>query len=147
MKCEISLLQTMYRQSLRYDIKNYYSNIIANVIYPRQLFPLAKALKVKNKIGLPHTIIGTTNNTVSDQLLIPNAFAEHFSKQHNLTKDVPSDHNNIVIQSNEILNALNIYIPLSNLVKADLESAIASDNANYNLPSHFRNLLTNADEL
>lgn len=147
---DISLSRTMLHNAIAFDLNNYYRNVLANTNTTRDAFSTVKFhTGYKKRSKLPNIIYDSeekTNGFIGTEN-IANAFANHFSINHELSPNLNSSMSNSVRHYNECLfNTSNIIEFNESITPAIRDDRQLSD-INMILSDDRKNLLTSADEI
>lgn len=145
---ELRLIQTALKNSVSFDIKNFYANKIADTEYHKNIHDTVKTCSsYGKKIRYVNNLEDTEGNQLADGD-IPELFAQHFAKNHELTHNCTSDIEEMVAETleNSLANT-NDNIVFNGLISANIPNKKELNEFESKMPERFHNRLTNTKEI
>lgn len=149
-KRDIALSRNMLHNAISFDLNNYYRNVLANTNSTRDAFTTVKFhTGYKKRSKLPNIIFDSddkTNEIIGTENMA-NAFANHFSTNHELSPNLNSTMSNPVRHFNECLMNTATIITFNENILSAIQNERQLSEINDLLPEDKKNLLTSADEV
>lgn len=145
---ELQLTQISLKNAVSLDLRNFYANRIADTDLHRNVHDTVNSCSgYRKKNRAISNMVDTEGNRLADND-IPELFAQHFCRNHNLTHDWPSDIEDTV--SNVVNQSLandEFKITFDDQITASISNAREQADVEARLPDSKRNRLTNTKEV
>lgn len=149
LKDEMKHFRTMLRNSIRFDINNYFRNGLVDITHHRKLYDTIRMCSAYKPYESPtqHSIRGDNGLVLRNPAEINEALAERFASNHMHTIDYVSNVDQGVFNSvNDVETPVNGII-FSDLLSPEIIHENDLNNTNNLLSPNQRNILTCSDEI